>query len=198
MLYVGVDPGGTIGLVVYCPTQRRVLMAGEYTDPTDALRALRLGGLAEAVQADGVRLAIEGVGLYRTDTTRPGGNVVGESVFATARQVGWFSAMFAMPPSGHHVMGNSIVRNLLVGHLPAKMRGERVVNQWLRDQHGGEDSTRKALEPVEATWRKDGSPWRKAAPGRAQGALVGVVGHSWNALACAVAAAKRDGVWEAK
>jgi hypothetical protein len=116
-------------------------------------------------------------------------------VFNAARQAGWFSAHFDLPPSGPHILTNPQVRNLLLGHLAANQRGEAMINRYLKDQHGGDDSTRGALAPVEPTFRKDGSIWRKPVPGRAQGALYGVVGHAWSALACAVAAAKRDGFW---
>lgn len=198
MIYVGVDTGATTGIAIYCTEQRRVLLAGEYTDLLKAKDDIIDIKHSAMMKGTIVRLAVEGLVLYRTDNTRPGGNVVGESTFAATREVGWWCALFGLLPTGPHILPNPIIRNLLVGWLPAKMRTEPVVNQYLKDQHGGEDSTRKALEPVEGTYRKDGSVWRKAVPGRAQGALWGVSGHAWNALACAVAAAKRDGFWVAR
>lgn len=188
MLVCGIDPGGTVGVVIYSTTERRVLLAEEHSEPGHVMDALA----PFLTFGNSLTLAIEGVGLYRTDTTRPGGNVVGESVFATARQVGWFSAMFGLPPTGAHILGNSQVRNRLVGFLPAKDRKEPVVHQYLRDMHGGEDSIRGPLEAVTATFHKDGSPWRKATPGRAKGALWSVKGHCWSALAVAVAYALRE------
>lgn len=189
MLYFGIDPGGTIGMALYDSTAQRVLFALETTEPAAAKAALFEQGIGHGR----ARLAIEGVGLYRTDPSRPGSGIVGESVFATARQVGWFSALFGLPPTGPHILGNAQVRGHLVGFLPSKSRTEAAMNQRLRDMHGGEDSTKGATEAVEATFRKDGSPWRLGKAGRAAGALYGVKGHSWSALAVAVAMAIRDG-----
>lgn len=184
MIVAGIDPGGTVGVALYETKLRRVVFAGEFASPAAAHAAIcketaNIGSHAGFV-------AIEGVQSY--------GERVGRSVFDTAQQIGWFSAKFGLPFTGPHVLPNPEVRAILV----RSDRSEAALNAMLRNLHGGKkESTRAAVAEVTPTFRKDGRPWRKGVAGVDAGPLHGVTGHSWSALAVAVAWAVREGLMEA-